>query len=454
MLGGCASVSQQGEALRALSAHTGVRIESYAAQPPQEVADTLRILLEKPLTADAAVQVAVLNSPRFQALLQELSMARADQRQGRLLPNPALELALRGEGFGGNDFEYTLLEDLKGLLIYPLSRGLANSQYAQARMRLAGDLLEEIEKVKVAYFELQGLLQTRSLLSSILQSIEASAELAARQRRAGTINALEEVMRQTILREARLEMARLEASVQTARLTLGQLLGLSADDWQIAASLPSLPEGELELSEIERLSLGRPDLEAARKGVQVAQQALQLARFSAVPSLQVGANFKKEEKRRTAGPAVALELPLFDWGQAGRARARAQKAQAQHRLRALEEEARSQVRSRFVHMELARQSAQHYRDSLIPLRAQAVAEAQKHYNYMLLGVYQLLQVRQEEVAARRQYVAALADYWIARAHLERAVGAPLPPGKQSLPESGPAEEQEKSPPTPIRPHHH
>ena len=41
---------------------------------------------------------------------------------------------------------------------------------------------------------------------------------------------------------------------------------------------------------------------------------------------------------------------------------------------------------------------------------------------MLLGVYQLIQAKQAEFDAYREYIEALRDYWIARSDLERAVG--------------------------------
>jgi cobalt-zinc-cadmium efflux system outer membrane protein len=44
---------------------------------------------------------------------------------------------------------------------------------------------------------------------------------------------------------------------------------------------------------------------------------------------------------------------------------------------------------------------------------------------MLLGVFQLLAAKQAEVAAYREYIEAVRDYWVARSELERAVGAPL-----------------------------
>jgi cobalt-zinc-cadmium efflux system outer membrane protein len=44
---------------------------------------------------------------------------------------------------------------------------------------------------------------------------------------------------------------------------------------------------------------------------------------------------------------------------------------------------------------------------------------------MLLGVYQLISAKQNEVNTYREYIETVRDYWIARADLERAVGTRL-----------------------------
>jgi outer membrane protein, heavy metal efflux system len=44
---------------------------------------------------------------------------------------------------------------------------------------------------------------------------------------------------------------------------------------------------------------------------------------------------------------------------------------------------------------------------------------------MLLGVYQLIQAKQAEYEAYREYIEAVRDYWIATSDLERAVGTRL-----------------------------
>jgi cobalt-zinc-cadmium efflux system outer membrane protein len=66
--------------------------------------------------------------------------------------------------------------------------------------------------------------------------------------------------------------------------------------------------------------------------------------------------------------------------------------------------------------------ANYYRQVVIPLRHQIVEQNQLQFNAMQIGVFELLQSKQAEIDAGREYVEALKDYWMARAELERAVG--------------------------------
>ena len=73
----------------------------------------------------------------------------------------------------------------------------------------------------------------------------------------------------------------------------------------------------------------------------------------------------------------------------------------------------------------ARMTIEYYAKTLVPLRERIVTLSQEQYNAMLLGVYQLLQAKQNEINSYREYIEAVRDYWIARADLERAIGTRL-----------------------------
>jgi len=129
---------------------------------------------------------------------------------------------------------------------------------------------------------------------------------------------------------------------------------------------------------------------------------------------------------RVFGPSLVLELPIFDQRQALIARLEAQERQAERRLTAVTVTAQSEVRLGHAELLAARQMVDQYREVVLPLRRRIVGQAQLHYNGMLLGLPQLLLLKRDEVESETRYIAAVRDYWVARADLERAVGGHLP----------------------------
>jgi outer membrane protein, heavy metal efflux system len=84
---------------------------------------------------------------------------------------------------------------------------------------------------------------------------------------------------------------------------------------------------------------------------------------------------------------------------------------------------RADVRSSRARVLTARGVVQEYGKVIVPLRENVVRFSQEQYDAMLIGVYQLIQAKQNEFEAYREYIESLRDYWIARSDLERAVGA-------------------------------
>jgi cobalt-zinc-cadmium efflux system outer membrane protein len=108
------------------------------------------------------------------------------------------------------------------------------------------------------------------------------------------------------------------------------------------------------------------------------------------------------------------------------ARTKAQLRQAADRHAALAASIGSEVRMQRAKLVAARQLVEYYRDIVLPRRNRIVAQTQLEFNAMLVGLYQLLQSKQAQVEAERNYIEAQRDYWVARAELERALGGPLP----------------------------
>lgn len=409
------------------------------ARTPSEASEVERLVAERlaqPLTQDAAVQVALLHNPTLQATFEGLGVSQADLAQAARVDNPELSGLVRfpSEGSGRNT-ELSLVLNVFDLFLQPVRKKMAAAELEQAKHRVADEVLALAAEVKEAYVTLQARQQLAARLSAVRELTEAAAEFARQQHAAGTINELELESRTVIDQESRVEVARALAEVRADRERLNRLLGLWGPQtaWTVEAALPPIPEQETPLEGLERIAIGRrPDLQAARWGVDSVGRALALrkrTRFFPV-GIHVGVNTEKEVTgERVTGPEWALQLPLFDTGQASIARLEAEHRRAQRQLEAMAVNARSQVREERDRLLAARDQALFYDQVLRPQRARILELTVRQYNAMFKGAYDLLQAKQSEVEAERATLDAWRDYWIARARLERALGGPLPEGE-------------------------
>ncbi len=58
---------------------------------------------------------------------------------------------------------------------------------------------------------------------------------------------------------------------------------------------------------------------------------------------------------------------------------------------------------------------------IVPRRTRIVELTKLEHNAMLVGVFQLLQAKQNEIQARRDFIDAQREYWTARTDLDRAL---------------------------------
>jgi len=89
-------------------------------------------------------------------------------------------------------------------------------------------------------------------------------------------------------------------------------------------------------------------------------------------------------------------------------------------------EARSEIRVHPEEVVAARRKAEDLRDTVLPRKQEIADLTLQHYDAMLLGAYQLLETRAEQIECQREYVEALHDHWVARSELELATGGRLP----------------------------
>lgn len=391
-------------------------------------------LLAGELSVDAAVQIALLNNQSLQARYEEIGIAQTALVQAGLLHNPVFSTSVRFTNTPApeRNTEFGVVQSFLDLLMRPARKGVAAAQFEGSKRRVGDAVVTLAFETRRSYYTLQGSLGIVSMLKTIVEAASASAELARRQRVAGTISDLEMALQQAPHERARMALISGEATVVENRERMNRLMGLSGErtGWTLSDRLPDLPATDPVFDRAESLAVARRlDLAAMRWDIEaLAQSHAITVNWRWIPLIDVGFDTEKDtDGSRVTGPSVAIQVPLFDRGQAKVAHSEAALRQAENQMKALAIDIAFEVRVARNRLEVARSIAERYRDTIIPLRERIVAESQRHFNYMLVGAYQLLQARSDEVDAYAGYMEAVRNYWVAYSDLERAVGGQLAP---------------------------
>jgi outer membrane protein TolC len=388
------------------------------------VRSTVTTLLASPLSADNAVQAALLNNPGLQATYAELGIAEADLVQAGRMTNPHFAYLRTSEG-GERKLEWALTFPIVDLLTMPLRSRIEGRRFEQVKLAVAGRMLDVATMTRNSWIDAVAAEERVRYLEQVKLAAEASATLAIRMEGAGNFNRLDRMREEVFHAETSAQLARARQAAVAGRERITRLMGLSGDDvgFQLPERMPDLPADKPEFRDIEaRAMTGRLDVRAAALETGSFAGSLGLTRATRfINVLEFGPAATKEDPEPwKRGFEVSLQLPLFDWGGARVARAEAIYMQALHRVAETAVNARSEVREAYSAYHIAYDTAKRYRDEIVPLRKKIAEENMLRYNGMLISVFDLLADAREQVGAVNAYIEALRDFWRSESDLQAA----------------------------------
>jgi outer membrane protein TolC len=434
-LTGCASLSPDGGSARVqqlVAPHLPqqelavARSEADRERAAQQV---LRLLAE-PLSADAAVQIALLNNRGLQARFAQLGLTEAETVMASRLPNPGFSFGRSRRG-DEREIERGLHFNLAQVLALPWTAPLEARRFEQAQSATALAVLMLAADTRKAWIHAVAAEESVRYAAQVMQAAQASAELARRMAAVGNFNKLQQAREQGFLADAALGAAMAERQALAAREKLIRLLGLwgePAANLKLPERLPELPTEPADQPDIESRAMAqRLDLQGARQAMAQLAANLQLTkstRFVNVLELGLMHNSSNEEPRQR-GWEISFELPLFDGGGARVAQAEAAYRKALHEAAELAVNARSEVREAYGQYRAAWDIAHHHTSEIVPLRQRIAEENLLRYNGMLIGVFELLADARVQIASVNAAIQAQRDFWLAQADLEMAlIGKP------------------------------
>ena len=444
-LAGCASLAPDGGSaeVQALVAGNPLMAGSSAQRAPDEASQkSVDALLAKPLDAEAAVRIALVNSPRVQDAFATLQLSDADRVQASSLPNPVLSFSRLAQG-REREFERMLSFNVLGLVTLPWQARWAGQRHEAAKLQAAQSVLMLAADTRRAWVRAVAAQQSVVYLRDAKEAAEAGAELAHRMAQVGNWSALQRTREQLLLADAAAQLARAEQAAVATREQLTRLLGLSGTrtGYTLPDRLPPLPQAAPDLGDVQARALrDRLDVRSAQAQNTAVADSLGLTRATrVVNAMELGVvrntTFENDADRSRStqrGFELDLPLPLFDWGQARTGRAEAQYMQSAARVRDVGVLAASEAREAWQGWNTAYALARRYRDDVLPLRKKVNEEMVLRYNGMLASVWELLGETRASMLVVNAGIEAQRDFWLADTDLQLVLTGSSPGGMTAL----------------------
>lgn len=424
---GCAKVdpTPDYERTRAIVADATGSADLYIPGQPGEGEDS-SIGPTGGMTRNDAVRLALMNNKELQSLMYEIGVSHADAVQAGLLSNPSLDGILRFPQSGGaSTLEAGVLQSIFAVFRRPVRQRIAKAHLERKIMEVAFAATNVAAEASMAYINAliayrakgvatENLMTARELLFVVKERLSAGV---------GTqldVNAAEaEAVEQDLLREQS------ELDLKSAELALSELMGVEGGFGLLTAALTTArpPDVRYGLETlIELAEKNRLDYRARRVQVEIAKEDLKLEKQKILRQLSVGASIESASEGTEVGPALDVELPLFDQNQAQIAKAEYRLSQAMAKLSAHGLTLRNEVRLALTQHRTARQSVELFEKKLLPLRTESLALAREAFSEGKTNFLFVIESQRQLLQTRREYLVRLGTYLNSIAKVEKAVG--------------------------------
>jgi outer membrane protein TolC len=442
---GCAPIRQPEAPVRAVAADAGLAdaIEFRDVPDPVDVPSTFGGRLSLP----DAVRRALGTSPAVQQALGRVRTAQADAWQTRLLPNPVLTVAFRfPENSGKPVIEAGLAADLIALLQRPGRIEAADDRLRAVSAEVVTAALDVIAEVEEHYTSAAASEASVAILRQRLKLLGQLLDLARARLAAGEGTQLDITTLDAQRVDLETDLAERAQEAADERLILARLVGQPSggSDWvldtPVGARAPALPR---ERALLDAATSRRPEIAALTWQLAALGADVRLARFAPFEGGDVGIASERDE-HWTVGPAFSTPLPIFDWGQARKAKSVAARVEAGHKLTEQRRRVVEEVRRAYAAVLAASATAERVRTELIPLQQRRRDQAEAAYRTGNADVTVLLLADNDLQTARAKLVDLDRRTALSLSKLRRAVGgaavadALTPPSPATVPTTAPS----------------
>lgn len=409
------------ETIKITSAENGVQARARVQQ-----------LLAGQLTADAAVQIALLNNHGLQAEYNTLGISEADFVEATLPPiNPSVTIERAFTEFEFS-IERALAVSLVQLATYGKRRSVAELEFKAAQLRAVEATFMTAAETRRAFYRAVAARQRVTFLTRAQSAAEIAADLTRKQGQTGAQTKLVQARTSVFYTEVSAELAQARLAAERDREELIRQMGLWGADttFKMPDALGNLPAIRIQ-GDVEREAVvKRVDILAARReleatalafGVTQATRYVSLLDLTARDTTSWTREEGELEVENSHGLELEVEIPIFDFGETASRRARETYQRALNELIELAVNARSEAREAYFSYRASHDIAVLYQNKIVPLRNTIDEQTLLEYNGMLIDVFDLLVSARESIDSNIAAIEAKRDFFLSEVDLQTAV---------------------------------
>ena len=379
------------------------------------------------LTAERVLELAERQNPNVL-----VSRTRTAQAEGllttarlRLPANPEVDafIGSRDNTAGGRsgEYEFSFLQrfEIGGQRDHRMAA--ATAVVAQRTLEIGAETLRAQTGALAAFYRAAHAQEARRIADEAIGLTEESARAAQARYEAGDTAVLDVNVARVEQARARREKLTATSHFESALAELRELLALPAQESvviQATLGPPDVPGIDALLSRV----LERSDLRALDASVNQAEAELRLVRSSRRPDVFGGVGFRREENQPVIGARLGLTLPLFQRQGGAIAAASGRIAELQAERAALRIALEARLRGSHNRYLVAAAAAEALVSMALPLVAENEQLTRDSYQAGKIGLLEMLVVRREGFAARREALDAQLDATLAGIDVRSVAG--------------------------------
>lgn len=378
-----------------------------------------------PLTLEQATRLALEANPTLSAARREVEAAEGQLLQGSLRPNPEFiyqaddaSRASRSSTFElGLPFETAGKRDAR-VRAAGLGREVAQAELGSVELRLRAAVVS-------AFFDVLAAQELRANAEDSVRLAQRATDVTSKRVTAGKVSPVEETRARVAEANTRVALTQADSELRNARRRLSSLWGNPSPAFTEASGelgeLPPLPSA----GDVEQRLAASPQLLRAQREVERRVSLVALERSRAVPDVMLNLGVKRsiEVPGQTALLGFKVPLPVSNRNQGNLLEALRREDKARDELQAVQVGLASAALQALERIDARRREAELLRNDVLPGARSAYDAAVIGFENGKFSFLEVLDAQRTLVAARSQYLTAVANFHRALAELDSFIGA-------------------------------